>query len=316
MAAEPGSVPPIAGLRGRAPTSVRCALGAMLQRLRMERGMTAAQAAAHLGCSSSKISRMETSKVTRLDASRIDHRLKPEDVTSLFRLYGVTDEGYLADIAGLVERSNERNWWHLSSTDAISGWTTMFYVLESIAISSWNYEPHFVPGLLQTEDYARAVIQVGMPRATRQEVEQRVAFRMKRQELLTRAQAPLDLWALMSETVLWLNIGNRGVMARQLEHLEKLVLQQVPIALVPFAAGASGCGGSPVTLLQFPSQEDQPDIVYKEMDDGGIYSEKQEQTYYYRTLLGSIGAQAVTGMGAAEMIRKAARWHMAQTDAE
>jgi hypothetical protein len=177
-------------------TVLRMLLGSKLRRLRETAGIPAEKAGFEIRASRSKISRMETGRVG----------LKVRDVEDLLTLYGVTDEKQRAKIVALARRSSAPEWW-AKYNDILPDWFETYLGLESAATSIRSFEMQFVPGLFQTDDYARAVTRLGHQTASAAEVGRRVGLRRKRQELLARAQPP-RIWVVMDEAVLRRPVGD------------------------------------------------------------------------------------------------------------
>ena len=188
----PGDGEPGSGQEGSPAeaTVLRMLLGAQLRRLRETAGISAEEAGYDIRASRSKISRMETGRVG----------LKVRDVEDLLTLYGVTGEQQRAKVVALARQSRAPQWW-AKYNDILPDWFETYLGLESAATSIRSFETQFVPGLFQTEDYARAVTRLGHQTALADEIEHRVGLRLRRQELLARAQPP-RIWAVMDEAVL------------------------------------------------------------------------------------------------------------------
>ena len=182
-------------------------LGAQLRRLREHASVTRDDAGYHIRASGSKISRMELGRVS----------FKERDVTDLLEYYGVTD---LAEREKLVQLTREANAtpWYQKFQDVVPDWFHVYVGLEEAAQLIRVYEVQFVPGLLQTEEYARAVVLQGAPGVDAEEVERRVALRMGRQKLLTRENPP-RYWVIMDEAALRRPMGGRDVHVAQIERL-------------------------------------------------------------------------------------------------
>nr|BBJ49942.1 hypothetical protein SAVMC3_25710 [Streptomyces avermitilis] len=181
---------------GGAPTVLRMILGRQLEELRTRAGRTYEEAAAAIGVSHSTIRRMESAKVARLRLA---------DVEKLLQIYGVTDQQEIDTFLKSVREANKRGWWH-TYRDVLPDWFAAYLSLEQAALQIRAYEAQFVHGLLQTEEYARALLSAGNPHAPAEATERRVALRMRRQELLSRS-APPRLWVVMDETVLRWPVG-------------------------------------------------------------------------------------------------------------
>lgn len=198
------------GEQSDGPTARRIVLGAQLRRLREAAGISRAAAGYAIRCSESKISRIELGRV----------RFKVRDVADLLTMYGVIDPGERELFLDMVGQANEPGWWNRYA-DLMPAWFQAYVGLEESVCRIQTYELQFVPGLLQTEDYARALASHGRPESARDDVERRVGLRMQRQKLFARPEAP-RLWAVIDEAVLHRPIGGRRVMLAQLEQLLEL----------------------------------------------------------------------------------------------
>src|ERR1700741_4567195 len=215
-------------------------LGAQLRRLRETAGVTRDEAGYTIRASGSKISRMELGRVS----------FKERDVEDLLDLYGVDDEEAQALIA-LAKQANNPGWWHKYG-DVLPDWFQVYVGLEEAASLIRLYEVQFVPGLLQTAEYARAVVRLGRPSASPEEVERRVNLRMARQEVLTKPGGP-RLWAVVDEAALRRPIGGGEVMRAQFERLiEAAGENNITLQVVPFAAGAHAAEAGAVTVMRVP----------------------------------------------------------------
>ncbi|MEV4098006.1 helix-turn-helix domain-containing protein [Streptosporangium saharense] len=268
--AEGEPVPPTSMAVPRGSSTVlRIVLGAQLRRLREERHITLEAAGRAIRASHSKVSRMELGRVS----------FRVRDVADLLTLYGVTAPEDRQALLGLVERANVAGWWH-NYNDVLPSWFETYVGLEESASVIRNYEVQFVPGLLQTEDYARAVVLLGYPSASEDEVERRVRLRMARQRIL-HAQDPPHLWAVVDEAVLRRPLGGPEVMRGQIDHiLNTLELPNVTVQIVPFSVGGHAAAGGPFSILRF-SQPDLPDVVYMEQLTSAVYLEKRDDVDSY-----------------------------------
>ncbi|OUC98443.1 transcriptional regulator [Streptosporangium minutum] len=250
-------------------TVLRIVLGAQLRRLREQRHITLEAAGHAIRASHSKISRMEL--------GRVGFRVR--DVADLLTLYGVTDDDERQPLLALVERANVTGWWH-NYNDILPSWFETYVGLEESATGIRNYEVQFVPGLLQSEGYARAVVKLGFPAAPEEELERRVRLRMARQRLLRGAEPP-HLWAVLDEAVLRRPLGGAEVMREQIDHiLQALELPNVTVQIVPFSVGGHAAAGGPFSILRF-SQPDLPDVVYMEQLTSAVYLEKRDDVDRY-----------------------------------
>jgi transcriptional regulator with XRE-family HTH domain len=265
-------------VRGHSPTVRRRRLAAELRRLRDRARLTIDDVAEKLECSSSKISRIETGHVG----------VNPKDARALLRLYGVTDD-QLEALVQLSKEASRKGWWHAYN----EVFTGAFVGLEAEASSLRAYQALLVPGLVQTRDYMRAVIQSARPGASAAEVEKRVKARLARQQLLTDADPP-RFWAVMDEAVLCRSVGGAAVMHAQLDALaERATLPHVTLQVLPFAAGAHAGMEGPFLILGFPEPAD-PDVVYVDNTTAGIYVEDPAEVLRYTLMFDHLRAAALS----------------------
>ena len=204
---------------------------------------------------------------------------KERDIADLLSLYGVNDEDERERLLALASQANTPGWWHRYG-DVLPSWFQSYLGLEASAALIRSYEVQFVPGLLQTEDYARAVVLLGHGRARPEEIDRRVALRMQRQAILDRAD-PVQLWAVLDEAVLRRPIGNPQIMRTQLEALlDAAARPNVRLQIVPFDAGGHSAAGGAFTILRFPDQE-LPDVVYIEQLTSALYLDKRDDVEHY-----------------------------------
>jgi transcriptional regulator with XRE-family HTH domain len=262
------------------PTVLRIALGSKLRRLREASEVTREAAGYVIRGSSSKISRLELGRVS----------FKERDVADLLTLYGITDEQEREAFVGLVRQANTPGWWH-EYGDVLPAWFETYLGLEQAASVIRTYEPALVPGLLQTEDYARAVIQLRHLQAPTNDVERRVALRMARQQFLTQPGAP-DLWVALDESALYRPLGSRAVQRAQLQHLiEVAQCLNITLQVVPLHVGGPAAVNGPFTILRF-SEPGIPDVVYLEQLAGALYLDKERDTVGYLALMDSLCIEA------------------------
>ena len=267
---------------GGAPTVLRMILGRQLQALREKAGMSYEQAAEAIYSSSYTVRRME----------RAEGGLKPLTVKSLLMAYGITDVREIDTFLALARDASKPGWWH-SYEDVLPSWFRIAVGLEESASLIRAYEPQVVPGLLQTEDYARAITTASFPGATEQEAERRVALRLARQELLRRP-APPEYWVVLDETVLRRPVGSRDVMRGQLTALaDAAEVPNVTIQVIPFAAGWHPALYGMFWVFRFPDQQ-MPDIVYSESLTGAFYLNKPAETAAYTEALGRMCTQGAS----------------------
>ncbi|MGW3890122.1 helix-turn-helix domain-containing protein [Micromonospora chokoriensis] len=262
------------------PTVLRMLLGAQLRRLRETSGVTREGAGWEIRSSESKISRMELGRVG----------FKERDVSDLLTLYGVTEEHEREALLKLARDANSPGWWHRYG-DVLPTWFQSYLGLEAAAALIRSYEVQFVPGLLQTGDYARAVVLLGHGAADSAEIDRRVALRMQRQQLLHRENPP-QLWAVVDEAALRRPIGGPAVMRGQLTALiEATKSPNIRLQVIPFAAGGHAAAGGAFTILRFGDQE-LPDIVYIEQLTSALYLDKREDLDYYAVAMERLCVEA------------------------
>ncbi|MFI5494147.1 helix-turn-helix domain-containing protein [Actinoplanes sp. NPDC051859] len=253
---------------GTGPVAVRIRLGARLRRLRKRQDITREAAGWEIRASESKISRMELGRVP----------FKERDVADLLTLYGVP-EHERGDLLALVHQASAPGWWQ-EFADVAPPWFLSYLGLEEAATLIRSYEAQVVPGLLQTGDYARAVIAHGHTGATATEVDRRVALRLGRQRVLQRERPP-QLWTVLDEAVLRRQVGGRAIMRGQLEALIKAAdLPNVRIQISPFQSAAQAAAGLPFTILRF-SEPELPDLVYLEHLTSALYLDKPYDVDHY-----------------------------------
>jgi transcriptional regulator with XRE-family HTH domain len=225
---------------------------------------------------------------------RIEHaRVRPQTRTlrTLLDLYGA-DEQQQADLIALLRDARQRGWLHAYQSELPEQYTT-YIGFEGEARSVWNYESLFVPGLLQTEDYARAVIRAVLPWASRDEVKRRVEVRMERQDVL-RNDNPLELWVIVDEAALRRQVGGQDVMRAQLSHLvQASELPNVTFQVIPFRDGAhAGMPGSFV-FMQF-DEATIPEVIYIDSMAGDLFLEAEADVRRYRLVFEHLRAVAAS----------------------
>src|SRR5215472_744866 len=276
---------------GGGPTALRIALGAHLRRLREASRITPAQASEAIRATNSKISRLERGRSAA----------KQRDIADLLTLYGVTDETEREQVLSLARQASTPGWWQ-QYNDILPRWFELYVGLERAASIIRTYEVQFVHGLLQTEDYARAVILIANARASEEETERRVSVRMKRQQLLTQPDAP-ELWTVLDEAVLRRPPGGPEMMRTQLEHLLEIMdLPNVTLQIVPFDVGLHAAAGGPFTILRFP-EPDLPDLVYLEQLNSALYLDHPDDVIDYIAVMDRLCVQAETGTASKHILR-------------
>ncbi|BCB83623.1 helix-turn-helix domain-containing protein [Phytohabitans suffuscus] len=262
------------------PTVLRILLGSQLRKLREANGVTREAAGWEIRASESKISRMELGRVG----------FKERDVADLLSLYGVNDKTERDALLALARQANAQGWWQRFS-DVLPNWFQAYLGLESSAAMIRTYEVQFVPGLLQSREYARAVVMIGHGAAGLDEIDRRVDVRMARQQVLTRPKPP-HVWAVLDEAVLRRPIGGSTVMRTQIAALiDATKLSNVTIQVVPFSAGGHAAAGGAFSILRFPDAE-LPDVVYMEQLTSALYLDKRDDVDQYAAAMERLCVEA------------------------
>ncbi|MGW3141324.1 helix-turn-helix domain-containing protein [Streptomyces sp. NPDC001139] len=266
-----------------APTLLKMLVGVQLAGFREDAGLSQEQAARSVGFSPAKLSRIEAGKGRRPPTEA--------DVRALLDLYK-TEEYETSVLLQLLRRAGEPGWWQRFDKRLMPEWFDRLVGLQEAADSIRTFEIQYVPGLLQTPAYTRAVVQRGLPSAPTREVERRVELRMKRAELLRRADPP-QLWAVVDESVLLRVLGSRDIMREQLEHLiEMAQLPHVTLQIVPLDVTNASAPAIPVTYLRFGGL-DLPDVVYLEHIKSATFLEDRDETEQYRVTLDQLADDAL-----------------------
>lgn len=263
------------------PTVKRRRLAAELRHYREGASLTIEEVAERLEWSTAKISRIENARVSVL----------PRDVKFLLSTYGLSDRDDAWDVLlTLARESRQKGWWQQYG-EAVPDWFEVFVGLEADAATIWGYDAEFVPGILQTEEYARAVHRAQLITATDDEIDRLVRVRMARQELLTSDDTP-QLWLVLNEAVIRRVVGGAATMREQLKRLiEASKLPNMTLQVVPFSAGAHPAMDGSFNLLTFPDPSD-PNIVYMEYHTGALYLEKSAEVQRYRLMFDHLRAAA------------------------
>lgn len=275
------------------PTARRRRLAAALRQMREARHLSCAEAGKAAGWSESKISRIETGRV----------RTRQPDLERLLDLYEVRGDTRAALLA-LGRQATHRGWWH-SYADALPAWFEDYVGLEDGAKSLFTYQNQLVHGLMQTEEYAAAVIRTAQPGAGADEVERQLAARATRQALLT-ASNPLQVWAVLDEAVLRRQVGGSAAMQAQLNRIREIgTLPNVTLQVLTFDAGAHASMGTSFELLQFPEAGDTA-IVYIEDHTSSQYLETTADIERYTLVFDHLRASALSPERSSEFIGKVA----------
>ncbi len=288
---EPGATS-MSAAAGGAPTVLRIALGGQLRRLRQDRGITPETAADTIRASHAKISRLERGRVS----------FKERDIADLLTLYGVTDPDEREAFLSLARQANSPGWWHQYS-DLLPNWFETYLGLEQSAAVIRTYQAQFVPGLLQTADYARAVIRLVHDHEPQEEIDRRVELRMRRQQILDQPNPP-TVWVVIDESALRRPIGGVPVMRAQIEHLITATKRpNVTLQLLPYDVGGHAAAGGPFTIVRFP-EADLPDVVYLEQLTSALYLDKRPDLDRYKAVMEQISVQAEPPNRTPRLLRK------------
>ncbi|NUR40702.1 MAG: helix-turn-helix domain-containing protein [Streptomyces sp.] len=279
--------------RRPAPTVGQVVLGKRLQELREAAGLKREEAAKVLRVAPATVRRMEMAEVA----------LKIPYVQLLLSTYGVSEEEADAFVA-LAEEANQPGWWQRFH-DVLPDWFSLYVSLEGAARIIRSYEPHFVPGLLQTEAYARAVMEAGtIAQAGPETVERHVSLRMARQQLLERPDPP-HLWVIMDETVLARPVGQGGEVMR--EQLDKLLefaeRDRITLQIAEFAAGPHPGTYAPFSLFRFAEPE-LPDMAFTEYLTGALYLDSRKEVSLHLEVLDHMTARAASAERTKKILRE------------
>ena len=272
------------------PTVLRMLLGIQLRRLREAANLTPDQAGYEIRASRSKISRVEHGRVG----------FKERDVSDLLSLYGVTDPRERDRMLALARQANNQGWW-AKYDDIMPDWFESYVGLEQATSLIRTFELQFVPGLFQTEDYARGVTRLGHRSAPADEIEHRVGLRMQRQKILHLDDSP-RIWAVIDESALRRPLGGAEAMKVQLRHLiEVTEYPRVTLQVMPFSRGGHPAAGGSFTVLRF-AEPDLPDIVYLEQLASSLYLDKRETVDHYMAVMDRLCLEASPSSATAKTI--------------
>ncbi|GAB7106219.1 helix-turn-helix transcriptional regulator [Streptomyces phaeofaciens JCM 4814] len=266
-----------------APTLLKMLVGVQLAGMRDDAGLAQDQAARALGFSPAKLSRIEAGKGRRPPTE--------SDVRALLTLYEA-DHHEASVLLRLLRQAGEPGWWQRYDKRLMPEWFDRLVGLQEAATAIRTFEIQYVPGLLQTPAYTRAVVERGLPTAPTREVERRVELRTRRTELLRRPDAP-QVWAILDESVLLRVLGSPEVMREQLLHLAELArLPHVTVQIVPLDVTHASAPAIPVTYLRFGGA-DLPDVVYLEQIRSATFLEDRDETEEYRVALDRLADAAL-----------------------
>lgn len=280
------------------PTSRRRRLGLELRRLREASGLTGDDVAKRLGWSVSKISRIEKARAA----------VPWGDVSDLLDLYGMDESDTRKALIQLARDSKQQAWWQPYNDVLASFRNLATYIdLESAAESVRMFTPLTVPGLLQTESYARGIITTAGPLdLTEEEIERRVELRMRRQSVISEDPA-LELWVILDEAVLHRVVGDQDTMASQLHHLADCARHpKITIQVIPFSAGAHAAMAGAFSIFSFMERDD-PEVAYVETVTGTLYLDRNTDLRAATICFDHLRAAALTASGSLELIMATAR---------
>ncbi|MET9395720.1 helix-turn-helix transcriptional regulator [Streptomyces sp. NPDC006624] len=277
-----------------APTLLKMLVGVQLAGFREDAGLAQDQAARAVGFSAAKLSRIESGKGRRPPTEN--------DVRALLQLYG-TDEYEASVLLKLLQRAGEPGWWQRYDKRLMPEWFDRLVGLQEAAATIRTFEIQYVPGLLQTPAYTRAVVERGLPNAPASEVERRVELRRTRARLLFRPDAP-QLWAVIDESVLLRVLGSAEVMREQLAHLVEMAQRpNVTVQVVPLSVTNASAPAIPVTYLRFGGL-DLPDVVYLEHIKSANFLEDRDETEEYRIALDRLADEALRPRDSLALLRQ------------
>ena len=279
-------------------TVPRRQLGRYLRDARNEGGLTVRAAAQQLEWSEAKIWRIETGQTS----------LRSHDVETMCRVYGAKPSITEA-LMGLAKETKAKGWWHAYG-DVVPEWFDVYIGLEGAASGLSWYESDLVPGLFQTEDYARVLIKGEHPDDSADEIDRRVRLRIARQALVRRATAPPAMHVALSESILRTLVGGPAVMADQLDRLADTTgLPNVSLRIVPFGAAFHlGLLTGPFEILRFPANGDgrdsEPPTVYQDGFTGALYLDKPHEVARYTEAFDNIWSTALDEPASRDLIHQ------------
>jgi transcriptional regulator with XRE-family HTH domain len=247
------------------PTVRRRRLGTELRKLRESNGYKLEEVAAQLGVAPSTLSRIETGKAPTKSAY----------LGQMLEMYGVVDQAQRQVLVDMAREGHRKGWW-AAYDDVLPSGFDIYVGLEAETAAIRGYEISVVHGLLQTPQYARAVITEMFPRHTIEQIDRLVDLRIQRQQRFDD-DPPLELWAILDEAVIRRPVGGQAVMRGQLEHLLKMTARPgLTLQILPFSCGAHAGHGGPFSILEFPNRTDS-EVAYVESVAGYIYLEKDRE---------------------------------------
>jgi transcriptional regulator with XRE-family HTH domain len=277
------------------PTVRRRRLGTELRRLRDSSGYKLEEVAAQLGVAPSTLSRIETGKAPTKSAY----------LSQMLEMYGVSDAEQRQVLLDMAREGHRKGWW-AAYDDVLPSGFDIYVGLEAETAAIRSYEISVVQGLLQTADYARAVLREMFPRHTSQQIDRLVDLRIERQHRFDD-DPPLELWAILDEAVIRRTVGGPAVMRRQLNHLvAEADRPGMTMQVLPFSCGAHAAHGGPFSILAFPDRSDS-EVAYVESVAGYIYLEKDRDVRARADAFDRLRAAALSPGASADLIAQAAR---------
>jgi len=276
------------------PTVRRRRLGTELRKLRESNGYKLEEVAAQLGVAPSTLSRIETGKAPTKSAY----------LNQMLEMYGVVEPGQRQVLVDMAREGHRKGWW-AAYDDVLPSGFDIYVGLEAETAAVRGYEISVVHGLLQTPDYARAVLGEMFPRHATDQIDRLVDLRIERQRRLDD-DPPLDLWAILDEAVIRRPVGGNQVMRHQLEHLVNMAAKPgVTMQVLPFASGAHAGHGGPFSILEFPNRTDS-EVAYVESVAGYLYLEKDREVRTRVEAFDRLRAAALSPSASVDLIAQVA----------
>jgi transcriptional regulator with XRE-family HTH domain len=276
------------------PTVRRRRLGTELRKLRESNGFKLEEVAAQLGVAPSTLSRIETGKAPTKSAY----------LNQMLEMYGVVEPGQRQVLVDMAREGHRKGWW-ADYDDVLPSGFDIYVGLEAETAAERVYEISVVPGLLQTPDYARAVLREVFPRHGLEQIDRMVDLRIKRQRRFDDSP-PLELWAILDEAVVRRPVGGKQVMRGQLEHLLAAAARPgLTLQVLPFDCGAHAGHGGPFSILEFPNRTDS-EVAYVESVAGFIYLEKDRDVRARVEAFDRLRAAALAPAASTELIARVA----------
>jgi transcriptional regulator with XRE-family HTH domain len=277
------------------PTVRRRRLGTELRKLRESNTYKLEEVAAQLGVAPSTLSRIETGKAPTKSAY----------LNQMLEMYGVIDPAQRQVLVDMAREGHRKGWW-AAYDDVLPSGFDIYVGLEAETAAIRGYEISVVHGLLQTPDYARAVMREMFPRHSVEQIERLVDLRIQRQQRFDD-DSPLELWAILDEAVVRRPVGGSAVMREQLEHLLAMAARpELTLQVLPFSCGAHAGHGGPFSILEFPNRTDS-EVAYVESVAGILYLEKDREVRARTDAFDRLRAAALAPAASAELIAQVAR---------